>query len=532
MAVSGLASAGLLLPGRLWAAPQGSRKPAPATAASDPKAAAIIAASTIVKDEPLAQLALDTATKSGASYADCRLVLWKRERVSVRDDHIAGTDFSDEYGLGIRVIAEGAWGFAATSRLDKKSIVRIAKQAVAIAKRNAMLMPQPVELAPTPAIQGTWVSPFEIDPFTVPLQDKASYLIDAAQTCLKVPGVRHIRAQSLAVREEKLLLTSEGSRIHQVFLRVMPGFSATAVDRRRGRFTSRDHEVQPMLAGWEHATAADFIGAAREIGTQAVQKLHAKSVEPGKRTVVLAPTNLWLTIHESIGHPTELDRARGLEANYAGTSFLKPEMTGRFRIGSDIVQLVADRTQTGGLATTGWDDEAVPAGKWPIVKDGMLVGWQTTRDQASWIGEKRSRGCSYADSYASVPFQRMPNISLQPGSEGYTTEDLIAATDDGILITGRGSWSIDHQRYNFQFGGQFFWEIKNGRLTRPLRDVAYQSNTAEFWQSCDMLGGEGTYRLGGSFSDGKGEPPQSNAVSHGCPPARFTVNILNTGGDR
>ncbi|MGB1275000.1 MAG: TldD/PmbA family protein, partial [Nannocystaceae bacterium] len=265
---------------------------------------------------------------------------------------------------------------------------------------------------------------------------------------------------------------------------------------------------------------------------EALQKLHAKSVEPGKRNVILAPSNLWLTIHESIGHPTELDRARGLEANFAGTSFLKPEMTGRFQIGSKPVQLIADRTQTGGLATTGWDDEAVPAGKWPIVKDGVLVGWQTTRDQASWIGESASRGCSYADSYGSVPFQRMPNISLQPGTEGYTTEDLIAATDDGVLISGRGSWSIDHQRYNFQFGGQFFWEIKHGRLTQPLRDVAYQANTTEFWNSCDMLGGEGTYRLGGSFSDGKGEPGQANAVSHGCPPARFTVNVLNTGGDR
>ncbi len=533
MAVSGLASAGLLLPSRhLWAAPPGSRKPAPDRAINDTKAEAVLGASTIVRDEVFARQALDVATKAGASYADVRLVLWTRERVSVRDDHIAGTNFSEEYGLGVRVIADGAWGFAATPRLDKKSVAQVAKRAVDMAKRNAKLLPAPVELAPTPAVQKGWVSPFEIDPFTVPLKDKAAYLIDAAQACLKVPGVRHVRAQSLAVREEKLLLTSEGSTVHQVFFRVMPGLSATAVDRKRGRFASRDHEVQPMLAGWEHARDADFVGTAKQIGQEAVQKLHAKPVEPGKRAVILAPTNLWLTIHESIGHPTELDRARGLEANFAGTSFLKPEMTGRYRIGSDIVQLIADRTQAGGLATTGWDDEAVPAGKWPIVKDGILVGWQTTRDQASWIGESKSRGCSYADSYGTVPFQRMPNISLQPGSEGYTTEDLIAATEDGILISGRGSWSIDHQRYNFQFGGQFFWEIKNGRLTQPLRDVAYQSNTSEFWQSCDMLGGEGTYRLGGSFQDGKGEPGQVNAVSHGCPPARFTVNVLNTGGDR
>lgn len=284
-----------------------------------------------------------------------------------------------------------------------------------------------------------------------------------------------------------------------------------------------------MLAGYEHVTASDLVGGAPQIGEDALRKLHAAPVEPGKKQVILAPSNLWLTIHESIGHSTELDRALGWEANFAGTSFLTPDKRGRLKIGSERVQILADRTQPGGLATVGWDDEAVAAQRWPIVKDGVFVGWQTTRDLAAQAGEDSSRGCLYADSYASVPFPRMPNVSLQPGPEELTTEDLINATDDGILISGRGSWSIDQQRYNFQFGGQFFWEIKKGRLTRPLRDVAYQANTVEFWNSCDMLGGAGSYRLGGTIGDGKGEPSQSNAVSHGCPPARFTVNVLNTG---
>jgi predicted Zn-dependent protease len=365
-------------------------------------------------------------------------------------------------------------------------------------------MPAPITLAPTPVVRGAWVSPMQVDPFAVPLQEKVDLLLAAAKAALAVPGVHHADASILAVREEKLLLTSEGSRVHQIFFRVNPGFTATAVDRRRGRFTSRDHEVAPMLAGFEHVTEADLVGSAPAIAEEALRKLHAAPVVPGKKQVILAPSNLWLTIHESIGHSTELDRALGWEANFAGTSFLTPDSRGKLKIGSDRGAPGRDRTQPGGLATTGWDDEAVAAQRWDLVKDGVFVGWQTTRDLAAAAGEERSRGCLYADSYASVAFPRMPNVSLQPGAEGYTTEDLISATEDGILISGRGSWSIDQQRYNFQFGGQFFWEIKKGRLTRPLRDVAYQANTVEFWSSCDMLGGAGTYRLGGSFQRREG----------------------------
>lgn len=531
LALAGLGSASALAPWRAWAGPPTSRVPAPASApASADAGVAMLTTSRLLADEGLARAAIDAARKAGASYADCRLVLWRRERVSVRDDHVSGIGRSEEYGLGLRVIADGAWGFAATAERTPKAIAGIARAAVAMARQSALLMPQPVALAPAQVVQGGWVSPFQVDPFSISIADKAELLLAAARAALAVQGVAHVDASVACLREEKLLLTSEGSRVHQIFFRVAPGLTATAIDRRRGRFAARDHEVQPMLAGWEHVTAADLVAGAPQIADDALRKLHAAPVVPGKKPVILAPSNLWLTIHESIGHSTELDRALGLEANYAGTSFLTADKTGKFKLGSEIVDLVADRTQPGGLATTAWDDEAVPSQRWDLVRKGTFVGWQTTRDLAGAINEPTSRGCLYADGYASVPFARMPNVSLQPGAEGYTTEDLIGATDDGVLITGRGSWSIDQQRYNFQFSGQFFWEIKHGRLTRPLRDVAYQANSVEFWSSCDMLGGADTYRLGGSLSDGKGEPSQSNSVSHGCPPARFIVNVLNTGG--
>jgi TldD protein len=521
-------------PLRAWADPPGAREPAPVKppASGD---LGLLSGSPLLADEALAARALAAATKAGATYADVRLVAWQRERVSVRDDHIQDVRRSSEYGLGIRVIADGAWGFAATPRLDARAVEDAAKRAVVSAKINAKLVREPVELAPVAAIVGSWVAPHRIDPFGLTPKEKADLLIAASQTALAVAGVSHASASVNVQREEKLFLSSEGARIHQLMFRILPSLSATAIDRRRGQFASRDHEIAPMLAGWEHVADAKLVEEAAQVGEDVVRKLHAAPVEPGERTVILDPSNLWLTIHESIGHPTELDRALGLEANFAGTSFIDPKQTGTLKLGNEKINVVADRTQPGGLATCAWDDDGVATERWTLVEKGVLVDWQTTRDQAHWIrektGDKDGHACSYADSYASVAFQRMPNISLQPGPEEYTTEDLINATDDGILISGRGSWSIDHQRYNFQFSGQFFWEIKNGRLARPLRDVAYQANTVDFWKSCDMLGGAGSYRLGGSFGDGKGEPGQSNAVSHGCPPARFRVNVVSTAGE-
>ncbi len=527
--------AGSLWPGDAHADPAGSREPAPVKA---PPSAdlGLLAASPLVADELLAARALGAARKAGATYADARLVMWRRERVSVRDDHISQVWRSNEYGLGLRVLADGAWGFAATHRLEPRAIDDLAKRAVAAAKVNAGLRKRPVELAPVAAITGRWVAPHRVDPFAVPPRDKAELLIRATKALLAVAGVSHASASVDTQREEKLFLSSEGARVHQLMFRILPALEATAIDRRRGLIASCKHEIAPMLAGWEHLDDADIVADAPQIGEDTVRKLHAKSVEPGEQTVILAPSNLWLTIHESIGHSTELDRALGLEANFAGTSFMRPDQTGELSLGGEHINFVADRTQPGGLATCAWDDDGVGTERWNLVEAGVLVDWQTTRDQAHWIqaetGDKDGHACSYADSYAKVAFQRMPNISLQPGTEGYTTEDLINATEEGILVSGRGSWSIDHQRYNFQFSGQRFWKIEKGRLARPLRDVAYQANTIDFWRSCDMVGGAGSFRLGGSFRDGKGAPRQANAVSHGCPPARFKVDVVNTGGSR
>jgi TldD protein len=531
------ASAALLLPTHAWALPTGARKPAPkAPPPPADRAAEALAGSPVTADEAVAVAAVEAARAAGASYADARLVLYRDQRIEIRDEHVERVTHGDEYGIGVRVIADGGWGFAATPTVTKDAAAKAARTAVATAKRNGALLAalhKPlVELVPAPVAEGTWVSPHEIDPFAVPLPDKAQLLIAAAQRVLQTSGVKHARASVSIVGEDRIFVSSEGAKVHQIVYRVAPSLSATAVSRRLGLFASRDLEVASMQAGWEYVTELDLVAQAKGVAEDVLRKLHAAPVEPGMRRVILAPSNLWLTIHESIGHPTELDRAKGLEANFAGTSFIEPDDAGKLRIGSELVNIVADRTQPGGLATVGWDDDGVQPGRWDIVKHGKFAGWQTTRDQAAWIGEKSSRACSYGQGYDGVAFQRMPNVSLQPGSEGYTTEDLINATKDGVLVSGRGSWSIDHQRLNFQFSGQMFWEIKKGRITRPLRDVAYQANTVEFWKSCDMVGGAGTYRLDGTFGDGKGEPSQSNACSHGCPPARFRAKVLNTGNDR
>jgi TldD protein len=282
--------------------------------------------------------------------------------------------------------------------------------------------------------------------------------------------------------------------------------------------------------GYEYIDAYPWETEARQAGEEAVMKLKAKSVEAGRYDLVLHPSHLWLTIHESVGHSTELDRALWWEANYAGTSFLKPEDAGKLKFGAPIVNFVADRTQPAGLATVGFDEEAVAAQRWYLVKNGMFVDWQTTRDLAPQVGRKTSYGCLHAESWDSVPFPRMPNVSLEAGSGSTSLDELVAGVERGILIMGDGSFSIDQQRYNFQFGGQTFWEIQKGKVAGMLRDVAYQSRTTDFWGACDGLGGSATYRLGGAFNDGKGEPTQLNAVSHGCPVARFRgINVLNTG---
>ncbi len=484
--------------------------------------------------ESVLDKAISVARKAGASYVDARIVRRRSERVATREDHVVAIDAGESYGVGVRVIVEGAWGFAASARVVGEAAEGAARRAVEIARAARKFQKKPVELARAEVLTGSWSTDLRIDPFEVPLADKAAFLLELWPRVRDVPLVKFATGAVEIMGEWKLFASSEGSLLEQTITRIHPSFTVTAVEN--GKFASRSAEVAPMQAGWEYVTEGRLIAMAKETGEDAAAKLKAPGVKPGKRDLILAPSNLWLTIHESVGHPTELDRALGLEANFAGTSFATPDKLGKLKYGADIVTLYADKTTPGALATCAWDDDGVKTQKWDLVKDGLFVGYQTTRDQAGWIGEASSRGTSYAEDWSSVPFQRMPNVSLAPrqpraGAGDTRLEDIIAQTDDGVLITGNGSWSIDHQRYNFQFSGQMFHEVKKGKVTGPLRDVAYQSNSLEFWSSCDMIGGPSTWQLNGTLHDGKGEPPQSNAVSHGCPPARFRgVQILNTGG--
>jgi TldD protein len=485
-----------------------------------------------VPDEALALIlgrALDEAKALGASYADARVHRRRREHITTREDHVTGVSSSETYGLGVRVLAFGAWGYASSAKVTEESAREAARRAVAVAKASSGAQERKIELAPTPSFVDVWTTPMDTDPFAVSLEEKAALLLSFWPEAKKVKGVAFVDAQSEASDEYKVFASTVGSVIEQRIVRVAAGYTVTAKDDKLGEFVTRRHELPAMQAGWEHVSGSTLKADARKMAEDAVEKLKAPSVTPGKKDLVLAPSNLWLTIHESVGHPTELDRSLGYEANLAGTSFVLVEHTGKLVYAAPIVTLYADKTTPGGLATSGYDDDGVKTQRWDIVTRGRFTGWQTTRDQAAWIGEKSSRGTSYAEDHRSIPFQRMPNLSLAPGPEPLDQDDLVAATDEGILITGDGSWSIDQQRYNFQFGGQMFYEIKGGKVTRALRDVAYQSNTLEFWRSCDVIGGADSFELHGTMHDGKGEPGQSNAVSHGCPPARFRgVNVLNT----
>jgi TldD protein len=471
--------------------------------------------------------ALDSAKRAGATYADVRIVRRRTESVYTREDHVISVGAEETYGIGVRVIVDGAWGFAASARVDGASAQSAAENAVAIARAARPALKRPVVLAPAPVVKGAWRTPIQIDPFNVPLADKAQYLLDLWPLVKDVRLVKYATAGFEALGEWKLFASSEGSVVEQTITRVWPSLTVTAV--MEGQFESRAAELPPMQAGWEYVAQSNLKASARSLAEDAVEKLRAPSVTAGKKDLILTPSNLWLTIHESVGHPTELDRALGLEANFAGTSFVTTDKLGKLKYGSDIVTLYADKTTPGGLATCAWDDDGVATQRWDLVKDGLFVAYQTTRDQAAWIGEKSSRGTSYAQDHKTVAFQRMPNVSLAADARSdKTLADLVAATDDGVLISGNGSWSIDHQRFNFQFSGQTYHEVKGGKIKGPLRDVAYQANTPQFWSSCDMLGGPKSWEMHGTLWDGKGEPQQVNAVSHGCPPARFrNIDILN-----
>jgi TldD protein len=477
----------------------------------------------------LAELALGRAKKLGAEYADIRVNRYRHESLSTREQQVQNVSRSQTFGFGVRVLFKGAWGFAASHRMTDSSIRQVTEQAMAIARANAAYQRKPVQLVPAPKVTATWKSRFEKDPFEVTVDKKAEFLLKLNEAAMKAPGASFVSSSLSLQNEQKFFASSEGSRIDQHIIRTLPFFTVTAVNRSAGDFQTRSNLSGPKCIGYEYLENYPWLKEAEQAGEEAVAKLKAKPVSPGKYDLVIHPSNLWLTIHESVGHSTELDRALLWEADYAGTSFLTPDKTGKLQFGSKLCNFYADRTQAEGLATVAYDDEGVPAQRWALVREGIFVDWQTTRDLAPLVGQKTSYGCLHSDHWGSVPFPRMPNVSLEPAAEEISLENLLSGVEEGILIYGNGSWSIDQQRYNFQFGGQTFWEIKNGQRGGMLRDVAYQSRTTDFWNACDAIGGKATYELNGAANDGKGEPSQANAVSHGCPPARFRqINVLNT----
>ena len=482
----------------------------------------------------LANEALNAARSAGASYADVRIGRYRRQEIETRERQVAGVSDSESYGIGIRTLINGCWGFAATNKMTKEAVRSTTLEAAYMSRAARAVQRHRIELAPVKAVTGTWITPIQRDPLDVPLEEKVALLLAANEAALKVEGVRFVNSGLALLRENKTLVTSEGTNVTQTFIRVGPAFAATAVGD--GDFQSYSEELAPRGMGWEYVESLKMPANAERWASLAVQKLKAKGVEAGQWDLILEPTNLWLTIHESIGHATELDRALGQEANYAGTTFASPpeKMIGQFKYGPPFMNIQADRIQEGSLSRVAWDDEGVPADQWLLVEKGILKDYQTIREQVSRIqnltGVSRSHGCSFAESWNAVPFQRMPNVSLLPGEQDIGVDQIVAATERGILIRNRGSWSIDHQRYNFQFSGQAFYEVRNGKIAGMLRDVAYQANTPVFWNSMDMIGGKSSYWMGGAFNDGKGEPSQINSVSHGCVPARFrNVTILNTG---
>jgi TldD protein len=476
-----------------------------------------------------AEAALTRAKVLGASYADIRINRYRSETIFTRERQVQNVARNQDFGFGVRVLVNGTWGFAASSSVTADEIRRVTAVAVEIARANSMFQRKRVRLAPVQPAVASWKSAFEKDPFDVPLADKIQFLLALNDIALKTNGVSFVNSSMRWVNEQRFLATSDGSRIEQYLIRGEPQLTVTAINRETNDFQTRRSLPGPQGRGYEYIENYPWQAEARQAAEEAVEKLKAKSVEPGRYDLIIHPTNLWLTIHESAGHSTELDRALWWEANYAGTSFLTPDKTGKLRFGSPLVNIVADRVQPTALATVAYDDDGVPAQRWYLVQDGVFVDWQTSRELAPLVGHKTSYGCTNGDSWASVPFARMPNVSLEPAAQDTSLDELVAGVEKGILIYGDGSWSIDQQRYNFQFGGQTFRAINKGRVGEMLRDVAYQARTTDFWGACDGVGGRSTYELHGAFNDGKGEPGQVGVVSHGAPVARFRqINVLNT----
>lgn len=504
----------------------------------------------VIQKKVLADVALNTAKSMGATYADARIGRYLNQFVFTREDKVQNVVNTESFGVGIRVIANGTWGFSSTIDVTTEGIRKATEIAISIARANSKIQKEPVQLAPVEAYgEVSWKTPIKRNAIEVPITEKADLLLTANAAAMD-NGANYVNSAMFQVNEQKYFASTDGSYIDQDVHRIWPFMQVTAIGD--GKFKSRQGLSAPMGLGYEYMepdpnetfegpggvklfrNRYDLVADATDAAKQAKEMLSdkTKSVDPGKYDLILEPNHLGLTIHESVGHPLELDRVLGYEANYAGTSFATLDKWKQkdFQYGSKLVNLVADKTQVGSLGAVGFDDEGVKTKEWDLVKEGVLVNYQAIRDQVHMIDQNESHGCCYSQSWNDVQFQRMPNVSLKAGTEKMSPAEMIKDVEKGIYIAGRGSYSIDQQRYNFQFGGTVFYEIKNGEVVGMLNDVAYQSNTQEFWNSCAAICDESDYKMFGSFFDGKGQPSQISAVSHGSSTTRFNdVNVINTG---
>jgi len=478
----------------------------------------------------LADVALSLAKAQGASYADFRLCRYQTEYYEARERRLEESSIGFSAGFNVRVLLNGTWGYAGSPLATDDEVSAATVRALEMARAAARVESRPFVLEEIPAYRDRWDMPMQTDPFLISADLKISKLLEINEAALK-SGANYATAALGFVRDEKFFASSRGSAIEQTRVRVLPDMEVTVIDQATGKFASVASLAAPRGAGYDYVQSYDFVGEAAKNAQNAREKLAAKPVEPGEYDLVLDPTNLWLTIHESVGHPTELDRALGWEANFAGTTFCTPDQLGKLRYGSELMTVIADRSQEGGLSTVGYDDDGVRSSgeEFPIIEKGIFQNYQMAIGQAQLIGRQKSNGCSFAEDWSCFPIQRMPNVSLQPNPQPCKLDDLIGDVRHGLYVVGNGSWSIDQQRHNFQFGGQLFYEIRHGKIAGMVRDAAYQGSTVEFWNSLAGLGDKSTYFLGGAPNCGKGQPEQSAPVSHGAVPALFRgVTVLNT----
>jgi len=476
-----------------------------------------------------ARLAVEAARRAGADHADARATVDETESVTVRDQEMEGVDRSTSIGIGVRVLAGGRWGFAATARLDDAEITRTAELAVRIARAAARLPGAPVSLSPVEPIRASWRTPVAEDPFTVPLEEKVALLMEATRRAGDVPGVSFAEGSLDFFRRTSWFASSEGAEIEQAVTHAGGGLQATAigeddVQRRSFPDSFRGHH---KAAGYEHIRRLGLVEEADRIGREAVELLSAPVCPAEVTTLVLDANQMELQIHESVGHPTELDRVLGMEEAYAGGSFLTPQDAGTLRYASPLVSITADATMDGGLGSFGYDDEGVPAQRVPLIEDGIFVNFLTNRETAPVVGQS-SNGTARADGWSHLPLIRMTNISIEP-REGSLAE-IIADTPDGIYMSTNTSWSIDDHRINFQFGCELARRIEGGRLTQLYRNPNYTGTTPEFWGSCDAVGGREDWVVFGTPNCGKGQPGQVGRVGHGSAPARFRGVQVGVGG--